>query len=374
MPRRPTVTLRAAVDEYLDDLRVMGRAPTTIDNYRAALRDFLASANPETPMTRLTAEHLYRHFYGRQGRRSAGLAERVGGATFNLRRDQHIAFLNWALRKGHLARGVTAESLMDPIGKRKTLDLERPCLTKEQAVTLLLSCSTGRDVALTAIGLALAPRAAEVTRLQIRHFRSEDNALLQRVTKHRNREMTEYVKHVPPWAGDILRDWIKDLTLSQDRTSPDPDWYLIPRMDRPPYRGEDGKWKTDRIIYTPDLPCNRPGTVVHRIVAAAGMLDLLVPPKRPGQCRRDGVGMHLLRHTAAQHLVIDTGDIRQATAMLNHAGQATTERYLRLSADRKRLADYQGTGGWLAGELATRTATPNATVVNLNDRRRGKEA
>ncbi len=289
--------MRRAVDEFAHyQATVLDRSPHTV---RAYVGDVVSLLDHATRMGRTAPDQLdltvLRSWLARlrsQGAARASLARRAAAAR---------AFSVWAHRRG-LAADVAA-GLASPKVRQGLPSV----LRSDQAATLLDSAEGAtspealRDRAVVELLYATGVRISELCRLDVGDV--DHSRMVVRVLGKGNRERT--VPFGRP-ARAALVAWLR---------------HGRPALVRP---------HSGAAL----LLGNRGGrlhpTVARRLVA--------------GSARAVGlptISPHVLRHSAATHLLEGGADLRSVQEFLGHASLASTQRYTHVSAERLRSAYRQ---------------------------------
>jgi len=284
------------VARFVEQLRVQGFSPRTVDSYRSHLGFFLAWLVRETDVEEVTGvspEVLHgwqTWLYGYTDEEGRGLAIATQAARLSVVR----AFFRWLVKTDVL--------LYDPaagleLPKRKGI-LPRSVLTKKEVEQLLAAPDVTtplglRDRAMLEVLYSTGIRNAELRALQL--YDLDLDRGLVRINEGKNAK-----DRVVP-LGEVACRWLREY-LDEARPK-----LLGPGAAEPTlFLSKNGR---------PLLPLG----VIDRLRRLAKQAGI----ERP-------VTPHSLRHTFATHMLAGRADIRHIQAMLGHASVATTQIYTRV--------------------------------------------
>lgn len=274
--------LTEAITEYLDGLRVeRGLAPATIDAYRRDLTQYATFVGDRTPTPDLVSAYA-----------AVLTTDALAPATIS----RKIA----AIRGFHRHRRAEGEAADDP-----TILLESPrrpralpkALTIEETLGLLAAPDPAtragrRDLALLEFMYASGARVSETVGVDELDLDLDERTVL--LTGKGNKQ------RIVPLGGAAvgsIRAWLPD--RSTVRTS---------RGGGAVFLSLRGNRLTRQAVWN----------IVRRHASAAGLEESRVSP-------------HVLRHSAATHMVEGGADLRTVQELLGHATIATTQIYTRVS-------------------------------------------
>jgi integrase/recombinase XerC len=232
-----------------------------------------------------------------------------GGARTTLsRRAVSIRlFTKWATKKGYLAKDVGA-TLATPKGARtlpEVLNVADAGLAMDALATRVAEEDgplSKRDCAMVEVLYASGARVSELCGLDLQDIDYERNTI--RVIGKGNKERTIPLGNP---AMRALEAWLKDgrPSIAGDKS------------DRAVFLGARGKRIDQRTVRT---------VVYQALEALEGAVKL---------------GPHVLRHSAATHLLEGGADLRTVQEILGHASLATTQIYTHVSTERLQKAFKQ---------------------------------
>ena len=185
------------VDEWLMDLRVLGRGTATMAWYQDKMRGFLASG-PHL-LEDLTAHELKRHLASEQER---GLAENTVHGSFEVVK----AFCNWAHREGY---PVDPSVLRVRAPRVSQVEIETYSDTQLRAILAAVPAGWGRTAVLVLLGTGM--RISELCSLQLEDFEDDGETTFLKIRKGKGakfrrvpvsqqlrREVVRYLNRVRP--------------------------------------------------------------------------------------------------------------------------------------------------------------------------------
>ena len=278
-----TTPLGDCLEEYLVTLRVeRGLARNTLDAYDRDLRQYMDFLDGSEPTLSLVERYV-------TALRSAGLADSTITRKMAAIRGLHRFLVIEGLRSSDPTVLVDTPGQPDPFPKALSVD-EAIDLVESPDVS---SPAGRRDRALLEFLYGTGARVSETVALDLTDIDLEDRVALVTGKGSKQRLVPLGSKAV-----DSLRDWLPDrLELVRSDQAGDPLFLNL--------RGR-------RI--------SRQGAfdIVKKAAAGAG-----IEPSR--------VSPHVLRHSAATHMVEGGADLRTVQEMLGHATISTTQVYTRVS-------------------------------------------
>ncbi len=271
--------LSAAAREYLGALRVeRGLAANTVAAYGRDIGQYLAFLDGRTPTEDLVAEFV-------AALRTAGLASATIARKLAAVRGLHRFLVSEGLARDDPTRLVDPEARRPPMPKALTVDEVFALLASPDAATV----AGRRDRALLEFLYATGTRVSEAVALDLADLDLEERVAV--VWGKGNRQRLVPLGRA---AAEAIEMWLAD-RLRLVRGGVDAVFLNL--------RGR-------RIT--------RQG--VHRIVVTHA--------RRAGL---EGVSPHVLRHSAATHMLEGGADLRSVQAMLGHARLSTTQVYTKVS-------------------------------------------
>jgi len=275
--------LRDAVEEYLASLRVeAGLSPHTIAAYRRDLTQYLEFLAGKEPTTREVDD-----FSAELVRR--GLSDSTHKRKLSAVKGFHRFMVSEGLRDDDPTRLVTGPRRPDPFPKALDIDEAIALVEAPDRSTV----GGRRDAALLEFLYATGARVSEAVALDLPDLDLEEGVAI--VTGKGSKQR---LVPIGSKAVEALRSWLPDrLALIKRATKGDP-VFLNLRGGRLTRQGAFD--------------------VVRKSALRAG-----IPPEK--------VSPHVLRHSAATHMVEAGADLRTVQEMLGHATISTTQVYTRVS-------------------------------------------
>lgn len=279
------MTLQAGIEEYLAALAAeRGLSPNTIAAYRRDLRQYVAFL--ETRDAVPTAVDAWVADLSDRGRAPATIARKIAAVrglhrflvAEELARDDPTALLDAPRRPNRLPKALTVTQVFALLDAPPA---DAPVGIRDRAILEFLYAS--------------GCRVSELTALDVGDVDLEDRMAL--VTGKGNKQRFVPLGNA---AVDALRSW---LTV-RSQWDPDGDALFVSTRGR----------RIDR-------------QAVWRLVNAAAI--------RAG-LSKEQVTPHVLRHSAATHMVEGGADLRSVQEMLGHARISTTQVYTRVTPDHLR--------------------------------------
>jgi integrase/recombinase XerC len=274
---------RAAIDAFLTWLGEVKRlSPRTVVTYRHELErfdDWLERQMPQATWSDLKPDTVRAHVAGefRNGRSGLSLAKRLSSIR---------SFYRWLLREGQV-KVNPADGIRAPKSSRKL-----PNVLDVDEMKALLDHGSGtdalgaRDRAMFELLYSSALRVSELCAL-----RWSDVDFGQGLVRVVGKGAKTRVVPFGAKAANALRDW-----RSQHTGTPD-SWLFADKRGAP-------------------ISTNTVRTRLKRFAQSAGVWKRVHP--------------HLLRHSAASHLLESSGNLRAVQEMLGHADIGTTQIYTHL--------------------------------------------
>jgi integrase len=251
----------------------------------------------------------------------------VSASTYNFYRSRLKSFFDYCRACGWLA--------IDPlrlVPRRRSTTGERDHLTPGEMLALIESATNGRDRAFLATAVNTGLRSGEVRRIRVRDVDLNGGYIQVQITKSRLVDQM-------PISADLLaflHEWLSEYARSLGRPL-HRDEYLFPARASSSFewRTEPDGTRTSRPVpggWRPDRPLTKAERIVQEALRAIGRSTY-----------KEGV--HALRRSAARALfdLLASEDqgydaaLRTVSAFLHHKSSATTEHYLGLSSEKRRL-------------------------------------
>jgi site-specific recombinase XerD len=260
-----------------------GAAPPTRKQYCRCARELLKALGDDP--SRWTPQQVRAFFLGRPERASANTLEKqVTGAR---------AFLRYLVAQGHCRSAL--DQAVPRLARWRLASLPLS-LSVEQVERLLAACEGAslrriRDRAVLLLLLRLGLRAGDVARMRLSDL-DWDNATVRVSGKGRY----EVTLPLPQEVGDALLDYLQC---------------------RPRFTRTDRVFVSNIASFAPFTSSDAVGSVVKRALARAGVTT-------------SAKGAHLLRHTAATHMLRQGVPLEQIGSVLRHRGVDTTAYYAKV--------------------------------------------
>jgi integrase len=307
--------LSPAIDDYLFHRKSKSKAPSTLRGEEVVLRRLLRVVG-NLYVENITEEHVDKYFKVASEKRSS----RSLGVDVSVLRT----FFAWAIRTRRAGR---AGNPMADREKPKFAPREWRGISIGKIPALLDAAKSPRDRILLALAVYTLGRSIELTKLKLRDLHLDDGWISYTIPKTFKMDQIPITEEL----DEELRRWLTYYTEQVGLL--DPNWFLVPTMTRPRLGG-------DRKIIPNSQRLNplRSPTDAHRIAQAA--LAAVGLPLRDENGKSLGEGMHTLRRSVARGLyeqLREEGDptpVETVRAILNHATEGETRRYIGLQSDR----------------------------------------
>jgi integrase/recombinase XerD len=277
------VSLETGIEEYLISLRVeRGLSSNTIAAYTRDLGQYLAFLDGQEPTDRLISEFI-------SELRHRGLADSTVGRKIASLRGFHRFLVVEGLSESDPSALIDSPRRPDPFPK---------ALTVEEAIALVEAPSGGgaaarRDRALLEFLYATGTRVSETVGVDLGDVDLDD-----KVVKVTGKGAKQRLVPMGNKAVEAIRDWLPDrMRLVSRRVKGDPMFLNM--------RG--GRLSRQAVF-----------DIVRKHAISAGIEPTRVSP-------------HVLRHSAATHMVEAGADLRSVQEILGHATISTTQVYTRVS-------------------------------------------
>lgn len=269
------------VDEYLASLAAeRGLSPATLAAYRRDLTHYLGFLEGEAPTTQRVGDWV-------ESLRRRGLAAATVARKLAAVRGLHRFLVSEGMASDDPTRLLDRPSLPARLPKALSVEEVEALLASPQPATV----AGRRDAALLEFLYATGARVSEAVALDLVHLDLEEAVAV--VTGKGDKQ-----RLVPlgEWAVEAIQRWLPDrLRLRKGGTDA---VFLNLR----------GRRLTRQGVFE----------IVRRHALRAG-----IPPER--------VSPHVLRHSAATHMVEGGADLRTVQEMLGHASISTTQVYTQVS-------------------------------------------
>lgn len=277
------LSLETGIEEYLVSLRVeRGLSANTIAAYSRDLGQYLAFLDNREPKTDLVAEFITQM-------RRRGLADSTVGRKIASLRGLHRFLLIEGLRDIDPTASIDSPRRPDPFPKALTVD-EAIALVEAPGTR---DASSRRDSALLEFLYATGARVSETIGVDL-----GDLDLHDKVVRVTGKGAKQRLVPMGSKAVEAIHGWLPDrMGLVSRRVKGDP---LFINM-----RG--GRLSRQSVF-----------DIVRKHAKSAGIETVRISP-------------HVLRHSAATHMVEAGADLRSVQEILGHATISTTQVYTRVS-------------------------------------------
>lgn len=320
------VTVRQAIDDYMQSEGMQRAARRTRGAHRSALKLLLDVVGPRfiaARLTRIQIDGVLR--LARQlGERRFGQAPKE--ASLNPHRGALKVFVRFLHQAGYLPRTEDPTSHLAYARYPKDDGRKRKPLSVEQALDLLDAAGAGhpRDRAIVALLLFTGMRESELIALTWGDIRWED----EEIVFYRKKQAEYHSAPFSPMLEQELRAWHAWYAARHPEMKPE--WSVIPpRKQGKLYSKYDRMHPEWPIV--PERHCTDIGKMLKGLYAAVGVADLV------------GKGAHTMRRTFAHLFYEKTGDIRYVQKALGHSKQSTTEIYMNKDAQYEKNKDAMKT-------------------------------
>lgn len=181
------------LEYYLDAMRVEGKSPKTIKQYRYVLRRTLTEVG--IPCQRITVHHLRSWLAKEQAR---GISD----STLENDRQQFIAFWGWMRRENLVDRDPTVN-----LGKIKCAKKRRPAYSDVELEKIHESCECTRDRAIVAFLESTGCRVSEMTQLN-----RDEVDLTRRVCTVRGKGNKERLVYIDQVTAMLIERYLAERT------------------------------------------------------------------------------------------------------------------------------------------------------------------
>lgn len=317
----PAMVLETVVADYYGYLDSMGYAEATKSSSRTILTRLMDHYGARRPFNRLTSTHIDAFMTEEAKRRT--------GAGLTNSHSRLSAFFSWAEGTGRVKHSANPMN-MRRAPKYTKREQSRVHVSKFPLILDMAGEVSPHLRAEMAIAMYSLLRIGEVKLLRVRDLDLQAGELLADIPKTHDTDRV-------PVSGELdaeLRAWLRTY---QELCGPlQPDWYLIPRVDREPKRGENGQYlpEVDRRV-DPTRPLVTLSKYYRTILREAGA------PSQHDDGTLVRVGPHTLRRSGARamydRLVADgrADALRIVQTMLHHANMEMTQHYIGVRADRE---------------------------------------
>lgn len=311
MARKATPTVEDAVRQFMESRK--GFAKTTRTNDAAVLNAFARGVGKDRQIGYLTAHQIEQYFLTLGAQKAS---------SWNKTRSRIRVFLQYAQRHGWVQEDT--DDLLVDVHRRKELREEKLRLSPDELVRLVNIPKDPRDRAFLAVAINSGMRGAEMSYLRLRDVDLDARTL----DIFRSKTQEQDVLKITPSMERYLREWLNVYATELKDMPLDGDMFLFPKRNPPLYRGRLIPRET-RGQLQPYEPIERPHHVVQRALRQLG-LDT------------SQQGVHTLRRSTARAMFEHASEagydnsLRVTAALLGHESTRTTERYLGVTADRKK--------------------------------------
>lgn len=323
MPRQATPKLSNAVDLFIERRFNRSKSSQVRYSYVSLLRRFVTYTGDLT-VGSLKPAHVEDFFYG-----PGGLSETCGRTTLGKYRNDLKQFIDFCHRREWLP--LSGAAMVSGVGDRSTrANRDRYRLSPTQMLLLMEHAENPRDRALFAVVANTGIRISEALDLKVRDVNFQRGELYVRLIKLGRQEVTY------PITSDLepeLRKWLtaysKELDQSLERG-----WFLFPAKHAMRFhKGSHGKPVRPAVIWNPTGVIHKPREIIQYMAANAG-IEL-----EPGD------GWHTIRRSVARVFFDAASEqghdaaLRMTQALLKHRSASTTEVYLGLDLENRRVEE-----------------------------------
>lgn len=323
-----SAVLTDAITEYLDSRRARGIKKATVINEKVVLGQFLA-ANGNLLVKNLTSVHVDRYFTSRPG---------LAASTWNRNTAYLRGFFKWCRARRYVPKDFDP---LEGVSLRKVVPRDFIFLPVDRFIQLLDSAKNPRDRAVCALGLYSFQRASELNRLTWDDIDDTHADPKQwRIAVYRQKTEDRDWLPLCQELRDELHRWRLAYGASVGEV-PRGHWYVVPAF-------KPGNWTQDenrRLALASPLELNPTRRYSQPQKAVQHALSMM------GYTTTKHEGAHTLRRSGGYALYQELawerghdGALRIVQSMYGHASLATTERYLRLTLERKRRNDMLAGG------------------------------
>lgn len=314
MPRQITPSVGQAVEDYLASKRQA--SPGVRYGLRSILGRFSRFMGPGFKVGSLEPWHLEEFFYG-----TNGLNLTCSRTTLAKNRNEIKQFIAFCHRRRYITR-YDPEFMVSGITEKSTKpNRDRYRLKPDELIALIEAAPNPRDRALIAFVANTGVRISEALSLRVMDLRLDRGEVYVTKTKQGDAEVT-YPLTVENDAE--LRKWLTVYTL--DAGNLEPGFYLFPAK-----RGKRFGDPDNPALWNPRAKINNPIIIIRDAAKAA---DIELGPGDGWHTLRRSVGRIFFDRVAAAG---EYDPLRMTQALYGHAHAATTEVYLGIDTERRRV-------------------------------------
>lgn len=319
MARRTTPNVTYAAEQFTAQRYRRSNSAGVRYGFVSLLRRFAASVN-DCQVGTLKPHHVEDFFYG-----VGGLHETCGRTTLAKYRGDLAAFLDYCHRHEWLPRSGAAMVAGIP-DKTTRNNRDRTRMTAQELLRLMDASENPRDRCLVAFVANTGVRISEALELRIRDINLARGEVYVRLLKQGGSEETYYI------TSDLdpeLRRWLTAYMEACGELKKE--WRLFPAQNRAQF-GTGGK-DSKSVGFNPTAKLNNAGTILERLCPIAGIE------------MEHGDGWHTIRRSVAR-LFFDSASeqghdaaLRMTQALLKHKHSSTTEGYLGLDLEKRKVQE-----------------------------------
>jgi integrase len=335
---KSTPTISEAAQQYVT-VREAWTKPKTMASVRSNVLRF-AAAMGEKQIGRLTAYEVEAYF--------AQTSQRVTPGTYNMMRGRIGQFLQFCQGRGWISR-----DLMQNVRPRQVQNREHRRLDAMELLQLLDCAAHPRDRALMALAMNTGCRVSELLSIRLKHLDLDKQEVELTIAKTGGSDMM-------PLTGDVIPELVRWLEFYEGRAGKmQGDWLLFPAKGGRKYTGRVGQDRFHMASEDEELFTDRQIGGAERIVTRA--------LARFGWTDTHGEGFHTIRRSVGRIYFDAASDrghdsaLRETSALLHHSNSATTERYLGITAEKRKRDQVMRGQGFLS--TAAKAAQAKLEVV-----------
>lgn len=322
MPRKTTPTISNAAEEFITQRFNRARSKGVRYGYASLLARFARHVG-DCHVSSLTPAHVEDFVYG-----ASGLHLTCQRNTLGKYRNDLKQFFDFCHRRDWLSR--SGDAMVGGLPDKSTRsNRDRFRLTAREVLDLMEHASEPRDRALLAFVANTGVRISEALEMRVRDVNLQRGEMYVRLVKLGGVEVTY------PITSDLdreLRSWLatysQEVGVPFDRTTM---FRLFPAHVRPEY--VKGGYRQQDTALNPMGKINNPRTIIQGMAERAGF-EL-----------EHGDGWHTIRRSVAR-IFFDQASaqghdaaLRMTQALLQHKNSATTEGYLGLDLEKRKVSE-----------------------------------
>lgn len=319
MARRTTPNVTYAAEQFTAYRYRRSQSAGVRYGYVSLLRRFAESVN-NVQVGSLKPAHVEEFFYGVRG-----LHNTCGRSTLAKYRGDLSSFFDYCHRHEWLP--LSGAAMVAGISDKSThVNRDRTRLTAPELLRLMDCADLARDRCLVAFVANTGVRISEALELRIRDVNLARGEIYVRLRKGGHSEETYYI------TSDLdpeLRRWL--VAYAEECGELKKEWRLFPAQNRPQFH--KGSNRSSSVGYNPMNKLNNAGTILEKICPKAGIEFEF------------GDGWHTIRRSVAR-LFFDSASeqghdaaLRMTQALLKHKHSSTTEGYLGLDLEKRKVQE-----------------------------------